>query len=204
MEGPAIPEWSVKPIDENTLNVSWGLGFNSSLINEGLLHVIEYRRHGEDDLIDTIGQTDLTWQAVSNLTAGILYEFRVVAMDGDLQAASEWKEVMLSPAAIARKATLATWFIVMMVVIAVLIFIMIIVCIVKRNREARYHVQEEGLPNGNEDNDENDKTVSNGDKGSEVSGSDSLEDYGKVDSLKFNEEGSIIGQSGSQELKEAS
>ena len=52
--------------------------------------------------------------------------------------------------------------------------------------------------------DENDKTVSNGDKGSEVSGSDSLEDYGKVDSLKFNEEGSIIGQSGSQELKEAS
>lgn len=59
-------------------------------------------------------------------------------------------------------------------------------------------------PRGEIPCDENDKTVSNGDKGSEVSGSDSLEDYGKVDSLKFNEEGSIIGQSGSQELKEAS
>ena len=44
--GPVIPEWAATPINSDTLNISWGLRLNSSLINDGMLHVIEYRKHG--------------------------------------------------------------------------------------------------------------------------------------------------------------
>ncbi|ESO96246.1 hypothetical protein LOTGIDRAFT_174928 [Lottia gigantea] len=108
----------------------------------------------------------------------------------------------------------AGWFIGMMVAIAILLLILIIVCIVKRNRGDKYHVQEkerlrgsnpEDVENFNELNksdtngigqsnsfDNNPEKMPLGDE------TDSMEEYGDVDPAKFNEDGSFIGEYGGQ------
>ncbi|XP_052824013.1 neuroglian [Octopus bimaculoides] len=224
---PIVPDWNMTPMGNNSLNVSWKIDYNKTNQHVGLMHVVEYRKLGESNLKSTPGQMLNRWQNISNLSAGIWYEFRVVAKSGERQAASSWKKITLPKPAhpsiifkgtATQDLTSATWFIAMMVAIALLILILIIVCIAKRNREAKYDVQEEERLRGHDPystddhlndskNDENGigkpGALVNGDKTSGISDSDSLGDYGDVDPSKFNEDGSFIGQYGTQDKKEA-
>ncbi|XP_029636041.1 neuroglian isoform X2 [Octopus sinensis] len=224
---PIVPDWNMIPMGNNSLNVSWKIDYNKTNQHVGLMHVVEYRKLGESNLKSTPGQMLNRWQNISNLSAGIWYEFRVVAKSGERQAASSWKKITLPKPAhpsimfkgtATQDLTSATWFIAMMVAIALLILILIIVCIAKRNHEAKYDVQEEERLRGHDPystddhpndskNDENGigkpGALVNGDKTSGISDSDSLGDYGDVDPSKFNEDGSFIGQYGTQDKKEA-
>ncbi|CAE1331778.1 NRCAM [Acanthosepion pharaonis] len=226
---PIVPNWDIIAMGNNSLNVTWEIDYNKTNQHVALMHVVEYRKLGESDSQKTPPQIINRWQNVSNLSAGITYEIRVVAKSGNYQAASNWKKVTLpslpppvhtiSKGTATQDLTSATWFIAMMVAIALLILILIIVCIAKRNREAKYDVQEEERlrghdPYGNDDhfndskNDENGVgkpgALVNGDKTSGVSDSDSLGDYGDVDPSKFNEDGSFIGQYGPSDKKDVS
>lgn len=50
---------------------------------------------GDSTTKSTPGQMMNRWQHISNLSAGIWYEFRVVAKSGEYQAASSWKKITL-------------------------------------------------------------------------------------------------------------
>ncbi|GAB1602400.1 neuroglian-like isoform X2, partial [Argonauta hians] len=215
---PIVPDWNITPMGNNTLNVSWNIDYNKTNQHVGLVHFVEYRKLGESKSEETPGLMMNRWQNITNLTSGIWYQFRVVAKSGEEKAETSWKKILLpTPGPATQDLTSATWFIAMMVAIALLILILIIVCIAKRNREAKYDVQEEERlrghdPYGTDDhfndskNDENGigkpGALVNGDKTSGISDSDSLGDYGDVDPSKFNEDGSFIGQYGTQDKKE--
>lgn len=220
---PIVPNWDIIAMANNSLNVTWEIDYNKTNQHVALMHVVEYRKLGESEAQKTPPQLLNRWQNISNLSAGISYEIRVVALSGDYQAASNWKKVTLPSLRTATQdLTSATWFIAMMVAIALLILILIIVCIAKRNREAKYDVQEEERlrghdPYGTDDHfndtkkkksDENGVgkpgALVNGDKTSGISDSDSLGDYGDMDPGKFNEDGSFIGQYGPADKKDVS
>nr|CAD7257229.1 unnamed protein product [Timema shepardi] len=93
---------------------------------------------------------------IRGLMPGEVYEFIVVAVDGDQMTESEPEEVethSVEGPIIQPKENVATagWFIGMMLAIAFLLLVLIIVCIIKRNRGGKYAVHEREAAHGRND-----------------------------------------------------
>lgn len=196
------------------VNVSWMINRNDTA---GFDYYVEHRRYGDVQFIRGQVEQRNNFFVVSNLTSGQTYDIRVVAQSGHYVSASTTKTVTTTgTAAVASAVYEATWFIIMMVVLALLLLIVIIVCLVKRSRGDKYHVQEKEKLRGLE-NDEKKTAQYNGfsdngetqplagspddyDKGPLESDKDSLEEYGDPDPSRFNEDGSFIGQYGAEKM----
>ncbi|XP_067683100.1 neuroglian-like isoform X2 [Haliotis asinina] len=211
----------------------------------GALSFLQYRQLTKNDW-ESVPEEEHEdfWQEIEGLKEATPYQVRVVTKTGQFgtesyqEAASDPRtftttgvdtffpvfaylnanETANNSTGAAKKANVlsAGWFIGMMVAIAILLLILIIVCIIKRNRGDKYHVQEkERLRGSNPDDgqdhfndDENGVGQSNSFENNpekmplEYDETDSMEDYGDVDPGKFNEDGSFIGQYGVQKSPE--
>ncbi|XP_046363431.1 neuroglian-like isoform X4 [Haliotis rufescens] len=194
----------------------------------GARSFLQYRQLGKGDW-DSVPDEEHEdfWQQIEGLKEATPYQVRVVTKTGQYgtesyrEAASDQRTFTTTGVAAKRANVLsAGWFIGMMVAIAILLLILIIVCIIKRNRGDKYHVQEkERLRGSNPDDgqdhfneyaksDENGVGQSNSFENNpekmplEYDETDSMEDYGDVDPGKFNEDGSFIGQYGVQKSPE--
>nr|CAD7455359.1 unnamed protein product [Timema tahoe] len=156
---------------------------------------------------------------IRGLMPGEVYEFIVVAVDGDQMTESEPEEVethSVEGPIIQPKENVATagWFIGMMLAIAFLLLVLIIVCIIKRNRGGKYAVHEREAAHGRNDYPEepgfheysqplDNKSHGRGSMSSDPkqapeSDTDSMAEYGEGDTEGMNEDGSFIGQYGRQ------
>lgn len=125
---------------KNFLNVSWEI---KKADVAGYYYFVEYRKLGEQKFKNGSMERLKTWTLIKNLTEATQYEVCVVAQSGYLTSRSEKKSIStLGTVAVASAVYEATWFIIMMVVLALLLLILIIVCLVKRSRGDKYHVQE--------------------------------------------------------------
>ena len=211
---PTIPYIQEAIPGKTFINVTWKINKNDTA---GFNYFVEYRKYGDHEYIAGPYEQRNNWQLVTNLTSGQTYEIRVVAKSGNYISPSPPRVVTTTgTAAVASAVYEATWFIIMMVVLALLLLILLIVCLVKRSRGDKYHVQEKEKLRGL-DNDEKKTAQYNGfndngetqplagspddyDKGPLESDKDSLEEYGDPDPSRFNEDGSFIGQYGAEKM----
>ncbi|XP_053377458.1 neuroglian-like isoform X2 [Mercenaria mercenaria] len=222
-----VPEIDIVLIGEDFVNVSWSVD-PSQDAPAGQYHYVKYREIGKVDFEETEREKMNTWMNVSNLQPNKRYEFLVVAGNEHGETPSDIKEVTTKgePSPSVKTETniaQAPWFIIMMILIAVLILILIIVCFIKRSRGEKYNVQEREKLRGNDlENPEKDmfnEYPKSGETDPLAAGSpdsfdnddhkilggsetDSMAEYGDVDPSKFNEDGSFIGQYGSQKPDE--
>lgn len=179
---------------------------------------VKYRLKGETMFQKTDYQLDEDYIIVRGLKPGEVYEFCVVAVDGEFISESELEEVetySIEGPIIQAKETVATagWFIGMMLAIAFLLLVLVIVCIIKRNRGGKYAVHEREAARGRNDYPEepggfheysqplDSKSQGRGSMSSDAkqvpeSDTDSMAEYGEGDTEGMNEDGSFIGQYG--------
>ncbi|XP_076102327.1 neuroglian-like isoform X2 [Mytilus galloprovincialis] len=199
---------------KTSINVTWQINKGDVA---GYHYFVEYRKYGEHKFQSGPPEKRNTWSVINNLTSGSSYEVKVVAESGKFKARSEIRLVTTAKTdEVASAVYNAEWFIIMMVVLALLILILFIVCLVKRSRGDKYHVQEKEKLRGLE-NDEKKTAQYNGfndngetqplagspddyDKGPLESDKDSLEEYADPDPSRFNEDGSFIGQYGAEKM----
>ncbi|XP_021368122.1 neuroglian-like isoform X1 [Mizuhopecten yessoensis] len=217
---PAIPKIDTITPHFDAINVSWTINANHD--RAGYNHYVEYRRQGNNKWSEMPGELMKSWQLVPNLTSGVTYEVQVVATSGQEIKRSSIRTVATLGAQVAYTPEVyeSLWFIIMLVALALLIIIFIIVCLVKRSRGDKYHVQEnerlKGIPpedkksalvNDFNENGEKQPLAGSSDPDLEKAGldseQDSLEEYGDVDPSRFNEDGSFIGQYGAQNVSTA-
>ncbi|XP_033745702.1 neuroglian-like [Pecten maximus] len=217
---PAMPQIDRITPHFDAINVSWTINANHD--RAGYNHYVEYRRQGNHKWSEMTGELMKSWQMVPNLTSGVTYEVQVVATSGQEIKRSSVHTVATLGAQVAytEKVYESLWFIIMLVALALLIIIFIIVCLVKRSRGDKYHVQEnerlKGIPpedkksahvNDFNENGEKQPLAGGSDPDLEKAGldseQDSLEEYGDVDPSRFNEDGSFIGQYGAQNVSTA-
>jgi hypothetical protein len=97
---------------------------------------------------------------VQGLEPGYIYQFRVVAVDGEYETASLSQDVhtygTLPEAADRGGIVLASsgWFIGMILALLVLFGVCVVVCLIKRNRGGKYAVQEQEHTHGRNDYDD--------------------------------------------------
>ncbi|XP_060569116.1 neuroglian-like isoform X2 [Ruditapes philippinarum] len=222
------PQMEIVLIGEDFVNVTWTLN-NDQNSPAGSYHFVRYKEVGKNTVIKSSNETMNNWMNVSNLEPNRNYEFWVVGANskGD-EEASDSKVIKTKgePSPSVKSETniaQAPWFIIMMILIAVLILILIIVCFIKRSRGEKYNVQEREKLRGNDiENPEKDlfnEYPKSGETDPLAAGSpdsfdnddhkvlggsetDSMAEYGDVDPSKFNEDGSFIGQYGSQKPDE--
>ncbi|KAL4226716.1 Hemicentin 2 [Mactra antiquata] len=226
--GPLIvPEMIIDLVGEDFVIVSWNV--NTKIDSPaGAYHYVKYREQGMLEWESSEMETIYNWINVSGLEPRTQYEFTVVAnTKGLVESQSEIKRITTRGEGMqsATETTLAQtpWFIVMMVLIAVLILFLIVICFIKRSRGEKYNVQEREKLRGNDvENPDKDLYTdfpkssetdplaagspdsfdNEGDKLPGGSETDSMAEYGDVDPSKFNEDGSFIGQYGSQKPDE--
>ncbi|XP_041349056.1 neuroglian-like isoform X2 [Gigantopelta aegis] len=200
----------------DSVNVSWRLPDRKEQ-RVGDFYYLQYRKMGDSQYKRVIEDEHLNfWQMIDGLEGGTQYEVRVVTVSGSTQESSEKRTFVTGGVAAKRSSVLsAGWFIGMMVAIAILLLILIIVCIIKRNRGDKYHVQEkerlrgcnpeEGTDHFNDDNNGIGQSGSFDNNPEKMPlgpyDADSLEEYGDVDPSRFNEDGSFIGQYGDQKVE---
>ncbi|CAC5396287.1 NRCAM [Mytilus coruscus] len=144
---------------KTSINVSWQINKGDVA---GYHYFVEYRKYGEHKFESGPLEKRNTWSVINNLTSGSSYEVKVVAESGNFKARSEIKLVTTAKTdEVASAVYNAEWFIIMMVVLALLILILFIVCLVKRSRGDKYHVQEKEKLRGLE-NDEKKTAQYNG------------------------------------------
>ncbi|PSN43064.1 Neuroglian [Blattella germanica] len=187
---------------------------------EGLLgshFFVKYKKKGETQFLSTDPEMNEDFIIVRGLMPGEMYEFSVVAVDGEHMTESEIEEVEISSMdsiIIKPKENVATagWFIGMMLAIAFLLLVLIIVCIIKRNRGGKYAVHEREAAHGRTDYPEEPGfheysqpldnkshgrgSMSSDPKAAPESDTDSMAEYGDGDTGRFTEDGSFIGQYG--------
>ncbi|XP_063242824.1 neuroglian isoform X3 [Bacillus rossius redtenbacheri] len=118
---------------------------------------VKYRQKGETIFQESEPEMIEDFIIVRGLMQGEIYDFRVVAVDGDKMTESEPEEVetysVVEGPIIQPKENVATagWFIGMMLAIAFLLLVLIIVCIIKRNRGGKYAVHEREAAHGRND-----------------------------------------------------
>ncbi|CAI9728249.1 neurofascin isoform X1 [Octopus vulgaris] len=185
MAAPSITDWSVIPIDEDSVNITWMTGNETSEYEN--FYFLEYRQMGDNFTENTLEFTTQQWQVLSNLTSGLWYEFRVVMVQNGLEFPSDWRTLLLplTSGEMDLDFLQTTWFVVMMIAICVLLLILILVCIIKCDRGSKYYVKDDCLSNDEEEQ----KTEVDG---TEASEKDSLDEYKSTSTGQFNEEGSII------------
>lgn len=176
---------------------------------------VKYRVKGEPLFISTDPEMNDDSIILRGLEPGVVYEVRAVAVDGELTAESESREVDTSGIEgpiIQPKENVATagWFIGMMLAIAFLLLVLIIVCVIKRNRGGKYDVHDRELANGRRDypdeggfheysqplDNKSRHSMSSGVKPGPESDTDSMAEYGDGETAGMNEDGSFIGQYG--------
>lgn len=184
---------------------------------------VKYRKKGETMFQETGSEMNEDYIIVRGLMPGEMYEFSVVAVDGEHMTESEVEEVEISSMdsiIIKPKENVATagWFIGMMLAIAFLLLVLIIVCIIKRNRGGKYAVHEREAAHGRTDYTEEpgfheysqpldnkshgQGSMSSDPKAAPESDTDSMAEYGDGDTEGMNEDGSFIGQYGRQQRKQ--
>ncbi|XP_060080594.1 neuroglian-like isoform X2 [Ylistrum balloti] len=147
---PAVPQIDKVTPHFDSINVSWTINKNHD--RAGYNHYVEYRRQGNHKWSEMPGELMKSWQLVPNLTSGVTYEVQVVATSGQEIKRSSVRTVVTLGAQVAQTQEVyeSLWFIIMLVALALLIIIFIIVCLVKRSRGDKYHVQEnerlKGIP----------------------------------------------------------
>ncbi|XP_044742143.1 neuroglian [Chrysoperla carnea] len=227
VDKPAVPDkpsftWTRLPSDTDNglakIKVTWlpSLGGNQV---PGSHFFVKYKLKGKTLYEETHPQMKEDYIEVRGLSLGELYEFKVVAVDGDYMTESDPQDVDtygIEGPIIQPKENVATagWFIGMMLAIAFLLLVLIIVCIVKRNRGGKYAVHEREQANGRHDypdeggfheysqpldNKSHGRTsMSSEPKQAPESDTDSMAEYGEGDTEGMNEDGSFIGQYGRQ------
>ncbi|XP_017782809.1 PREDICTED: neuroglian isoform X2 [Nicrophorus vespilloides] len=207
---PAIPNftWAGQPVKGNlaSIRVNW----IPDLERPGSHFFVKYCKKGETNCESTAPEMNEDYLTVAGLQPGELYEFTVVAVDGNYVAESQAQDVdtygvegpIIQPR---ENVATAGWFIGMMVAIAFLLFVLIIVCIVKRNRGGKYAVHEREQANGRQDYPDDGgfheysqpldgKSTASEPKQGPESDTDSMAEYGEGDTGRFTEDGSFIGQ----------
>lgn len=179
---------------------------------------LKYRLRGETTWAETEPESAEDYTLVRGLTPNEVYDFKMVAVDGEYMTESLVQEVdtyYVDGPMITPKENVATagWFIGMMLAIAFLLLVLIIVCIIKRNRGGKYVVHERENAYGRHNYPEEpgfheysqplDKThgrasMSSDQKQPPESDTDSMAEYGEGDTEGMNEDGSFIGQYGKQ------
>jgi neuronal cell adhesion protein len=105
-------------------------------------------------------QLNENYVVVQGLEPGHVYQFRVVAVDGEYEMASLTQDVhtyaTLPHAADRGGVVIASsgWFIGMLLALLVLFGVCVVVCLVKRNRGGKYAVQEQEHAHGRNDYDD--------------------------------------------------
>ncbi|XP_065315901.1 neuroglian-like [Gordionus sp. m RMFG-2023] len=191
--------------------------------NPGSLFYVQYRVKGDDLWQRSDDQFLKYWDVLENLQPGTVYQMRVVAQNDLHLTPSDVQEVR-TPTTREESIATAGWFVGLMCALAILLLIMIIICLVRRNRGGKYPVHEKerakGLdpdnPNesGFDEYNKDERTPFNQNRsdpdskpgkmpgsrfrsGPEESESDSLaEYYADLETGKFDEDGSFIGQYG--------
>lgn len=226
--GPPIsPEINIVLIGEDFVNVSWSVGPKQDA-PAGSYYYVQYREMGKMEFERTEEERINMWMNVSGLEPNKRYELKVVAGNKHSEYPSELKQITTKgePSPSVKTETSiaqAPWFIIMMILIAVLILIFIIVCFIKRSRGEKYNVQEREKLRGNDAENPEKDLFNEYPKSAETdplaagspdsfdneehklpggSETDSMAEYGDVDPSKFNEDGSFIGQYGSQKPDE--
>ncbi|KAL4121128.1 hypothetical protein QTP88_013693 [Uroleucon formosanum] len=175
--------------------------------NPGSHFFVKYKLKGANLYEETKPELDMNFIDVKGLKPGELYEFVVVAVDGNTMKESDIAEIEASSTdpIIRRSENMATsgWFIAMLLALLFLIIFMIIVCILKRNRGGKYVVHESEAARGRHDYPDEPhfheysqplgaKRLGS-EKQSPESDTDSMAEYGEGDTEGMNEDGSFIG-----------
>lgn len=154
---PDVPRfsWHRQPTENGlaTIKVVWHVSADEK---PGSHFFVKYRKKGEPDYQKTQEEINEDYMEVRGLYPNEVYEFRVVAVDGDLYSESPPQDVdtyVVEGPIIQPRENVATagWFIGMMLAIAFLLLVLIIVCIIKRNRGGKYAVHEREQANGRHD-----------------------------------------------------
>ncbi|GAB6021405.1 hypothetical protein CHUAL_004014 [Chamberlinius hualienensis] len=196
--------------------VTWQLKLEG---HSGSHFFVQYRKRDETQFLKTKDILNDDSVAVTGLEPGIVYEVRIVAVDGKHHVESDIEEVQTVGAVSApREAGILSnpgWFIGLMVAIFLLLAILIIVCLVKRNRGGKYSVHDKEAAQGREldypdESGFREYSKPPGGDGNNVKGSknslnssikhesdtDSMAEYGEGETGRFTEDGSFIGQYG--------
>ncbi|VVC24599.1 Hypothetical protein CINCED_3A009632 [Cinara cedri] len=150
------PDFSTDHIPNNTtfdtVRVTWKPKLDS---NPGSHFFVKYKLKGSNLYESTKPEYDKNFIDVSGLVSGELYEFVVVAQDGEIIRESDIAEIEASSSdpIIRRSENMATsgWFIAMLLALLILIVLLIVVCVVKRNRGGKYIVHESEATRGRHD-----------------------------------------------------
>ncbi|XP_050425383.1 neuroglian isoform X2 [Adelges cooleyi] len=202
------PEFSHEHMATNnvfdTVRITW---FPKLDGNPGSHFFVKYRLKGDTLFEETLPELDKDFIDVKGLKPGELYEFIVVAVDGETTRQSDPVEIEASSTdpIIRRSENMATtgWFIGMLLALLFLIILLIIVCMVKRNRGGKYVVHESEAARGRHDYpdephfQEYSQPLGGKRHGSEKqspeSDTDSIIEFGEGDTEGMNEDGSFIG-----------
>ncbi|KAK7793446.1 hypothetical protein R5R35_010061 [Gryllus longicercus] len=219
---PNVPKfkWHQLPIENGyaSIKVTW----LPNIETPGSHFFVKYRQKGETLYEETKMEITEDFIVVRGLKPGEIYEFQVVAVDGEYLTPSETEEVEThgDGPIIQPKENVATagWFIGMMLAIAFLLLVLIIVCIIKRNRGGKYAVHEREAAHGRNDYPDepgfheysqplDNKSHGRGSMSSDPkappeSDTDSMAEYGEGDTEGMNEDGSFIGQYGRDQRKQ--
>ncbi|XP_025407502.1 neuroglian-like [Sipha flava] len=176
--------------------------------NPGSHFFVKYKLKGDNLYEKTNPELDKNYIDVKGLKPEEVYEFIVVAVDGDTMKDSDIVEIEASSTdpLIRRSENMATsgWFIAMLLALLFLIILLILVCIVKRNRGGKYVVHESEAARGRHDYPDEPhfheysqplggaKRLGS-EKQSPESDTDSMAEYGEGDTEGMNEDGSFIG-----------
>ncbi|XP_026465687.1 neuroglian isoform X3 [Ctenocephalides felis] len=203
---PDVPafRWERMPTDNGLANikVTWLPNLDGK---PGSHFFAKYRIKNEPQYLSTQPELDDDTLIVRGLTPSEMYEFKVVAVDGDYLTESPVQEVDtygVEGPIIQPKENVATagWFIGMMLAIAFLLLVLIIVCIIKRNRGGKYDVHDREVANGRRDYPEEAgfneysqpldgksqgrQSMSSGPKVGPESDTDSMAEYGEGDTAR--------------------
>ncbi|XP_018915521.1 neuroglian isoform X2 [Bemisia tabaci] len=202
----------------SSVKVVWLPNLESS--KPGSHFFVKYRLKRDPVWLESDAELSEDYIIVRGLKPGEIYEFKVVAVDGEYMTESHAKEVeipvlegpLIYPSGGDNIIT-AGWFIGMMLAIAFLVLVLILICVVKRNRGGKYVVHEREAVHGRHDypDEPNFQEYSqpldsrlhrggstNSDHRHPESDTDSMAEYGEGDTEGMNEDGSFIGLYGRQ------
>ncbi|KAK6624567.1 hypothetical protein RUM44_011426 [Polyplax serrata] len=178
---------------------------------------VKYKLRGEPIYVESSSELEEDYTIIRGLLPGEVYEFKVVAVDGEFMTESQAEEIetyTVDSPIIQPKENVATagWFIGMMLAITFLLLVLLLVCIIKRNRGGKYIVHEREHAYGRHnypeeagfheysqplDTKSHGRTSLSSDPKQVVeSDTDSMAEYGEGDTGRFTEDGSFIGQYG--------
>ena len=218
-ESSTIPDepdfdYRIEEKDGTAVRVIWVPPLRSG--KPGSSFYVQYRKEGEATYKSTPKEVDKEYIYLEGLDPNYNYEVRVVSVDGEHQTASRVKPISLSDEvplgfnSYDNRLSDVDWLIGMLCAIALVIVLTVVVCIVKRNRGAKYSVHEKEAKKGREldygdhggfneySKPSNAHLVSraslnSSSKLNEAEDTDSMTDFGEDESSKFEEEGSFIG-----------